>query len=58
MMDLSLDGREVCVRLRHDVWQLKEPGTLCLSREQVALLRMHLNQLIDSIELADPDEDG
>ena len=28
MMDVQVDGRDVIVRLRDDVWQLEEPGTL------------------------------
>ena len=58
MMDLRLDGRDVCVRLRDDVWQLEEPGTLCLTPAQVQHLRLHLNQLVDAVELAEEHEDG
>lgn len=58
MIDLSTDGREVCVRLRDDVWQLSEPGTLCLTPAQVQHLRFHLNQLVDSVELTQEHEDG
>lgn len=45
MMDVSYEGREVCVRLRDDVWVMEEPGTLCLTRTQAQLLRLHLNEL-------------
>ena len=58
MMELSYDGHEVCVRLRDDVWQLSEPGTICLTPAQVQHLRFHLNQLVDAVELADEHEDG
>jgi hypothetical protein len=58
MMQLSYDGHEVCVRLRDDVWQLSEPGTICLTPAQVQHLRFHLNQLVDAVELADEHEDG
>lgn len=57
-MDVRVDGRDVCVRLRDDVWQLEEPGTLCLTPAQVQHLRLHLNQLVDSVELAEEHEDG
>ena len=57
-MQLSYDGHEVCVRLRDDVWQLSEPGTICLTPAQVQHLRFHLNQLVDAVELADEHEDG
>jgi hypothetical protein len=57
MMDVRAEGREVCIRLKDDVWQLEEPGTLCLTRDQAYYLRAHLNALganfIDEIE-----EDG
>ena len=58
MIDLHKDGRDVCVRLRDDVWQLSEPGTLCLTPEQVQHLRFQLNQIVDSVELAEEHEDG
>ena len=58
MMDLRLDGRDVCVTLRDDVWQLEEPGTLCLTAAQVQHLRFQLNQLVDVIELLEEHEDG
>jgi hypothetical protein len=45
MMDLRTDGRDVCIRLRDDVWQMEEPGTLCLTRDQAYFLRAHLNAL-------------
>jgi hypothetical protein len=57
MMDLKTEGREVCIRLKDDVWVLEEPGTLCLSMEQAYYLRAHLNSL--SAALLDvPEEDG
>jgi hypothetical protein len=57
MMDLKTEGREVCIRLKDDVWVLEEPGTLCLSMEQAYYLRAHLNSL--SAALFDvPEEDG
>ena len=58
MMDLRLDGRDVCVTLRDDVWQLEEPGTLCLTRTQLQHLRFELNQLIDVVPLDGEPEDG
>jgi hypothetical protein len=58
MMDLSKDGRDVCVRLRDDVWQIGEPGTLCLTPSQVQHLRMHLNQLVDALDMVEDPEDG
>jgi hypothetical protein len=57
-MDLSKDGRDVCVRLRDDVWQIGEPGTLCLTPSQVQHLRMHLNQLVDALDMVEDPEDG
>lgn len=45
MIDVNWDGRDVQVRLRDDVWQLEEPGTLSLTRTQAQLLRLHLNEL-------------
>ena len=56
MMDLRMDGRDVCVRLRDDVWQMEEPGTLCLTRDQAYFLRAHLNALGHSY--FDEPEDG
>ena len=58
MMDVRLDGRDVCVTLRDDVWQLEEPGTLCLTRTQLQHLRFGLNQLIDVVPLDGEPEDG
>jgi hypothetical protein len=58
MMQLSYDGHEVCVRLRDDVWQLSEPGTICLTPAQVQHLRFHLNQLVDAVALQEEHEDG
>jgi hypothetical protein len=56
MMDVRMDGRDVCVRLRDDVWQMEEPGTLCLTRDQAYFLRAHLNALGHSY--FDEPEDG
>jgi hypothetical protein len=56
MMDLHAEGREVCIRLRDDVWQLSEPGTLCLTRDQAIYLRAHLNAL--GATFIDEPEDG
>ena len=56
MMDVGWDGREVVVRLRDDVWQLGEPGTLCITREQAYYLRAHLNAL--DAAFYDEPEDG
>jgi hypothetical protein len=56
MMDLSMDGRDVRLRLRDDVWQLEEPGTLILSREQALYVRAHLNALANAT--FDEPEDG
>jgi hypothetical protein len=58
MMQVSMDGRDVCVRLNDDVWQLSEPGTICLTPAQVQHLRFHLNQLVDAVELQEEHEDG
>jgi len=58
MIDVTRDGRDVCVRLKDDVWQLSEPGTLCLTLAQVQHLRFQLNQIVDSVELAEEHEDG
>jgi len=55
---VRLDGRDVCVTLRDDVWQLEEPGTLCLTRTQLQHLRFELNQLIDVVPLDGEPEDG
>ena len=56
MMDLRTDGRDVCIRLRDDVWQMEEPGTLCITRDQAYFLRAHLNALGNSY--FDEAEDG
>ena len=59
MMDLKNEGRDVCVTLRDDVWQLEGPGTLCLTRKQAQLLRLHLNELSVRIDLDELEpEDG
>jgi hypothetical protein len=56
MMDLRWDGRDVIIRLRDDVWQMEEPGTLNLTRDQALYLRAHLNAFSDAY-LYEP-EDG
>jgi hypothetical protein len=56
MMDLHAEGREVCIRLKDDVWQLLEPGTLCLTRDQAIYLRAHLNAFTNAY--FDEPEDG
>lgn len=58
MMEMKWDGREVIVRLRDDVWQLEEPGTLNLTRTQAQMLRVHLNQLAVSHNYEQEPEDG
>jgi hypothetical protein len=57
MMDVSVDGRDVIVRLRDDVWQLEEPGTLYMTRAQWLVLRRALNELTVAY-LVDEPEDG
>lgn len=58
MMEVTTQDREVLVRLRHDVWALQEPGTLCLTRDQAWLLRAHLNELNQAWENEEDPEDG
>ena len=59
MMDLRMDGRDICLRLRDDVWQMEEPGTLCITREQAIYLRAHLNALMNAYpDFYDEPEDG
>jgi hypothetical protein len=58
MMDLHFDGRDVTVRLRDDVWQVGEPGTLSLTRTQAQVLRLHLNELNGYTPLDSEPEDG
>ena len=58
MIDVNWDGREVTVRLRDDVWSMLEPGTLCLTRKQAQILRLHLNQLATVPEFEQEPEDG
>jgi hypothetical protein len=58
MMDVNWDGREVTVRLKDDVWGMLEPGTLCLTRKQAQILRLHLNQLATIPEFDHEPEDG
>jgi hypothetical protein len=57
MMDVRVDGRDVTVRLRDDVWQLEEPGTLYLTRDQWMMLRRELNELTVAYLIDEP-EDG
>ncbi len=58
-MDLRMDGRDICLRLKDDVWQIGEPGTLCITREQAIYLRAHLNALMNAYpDLYDEPEDG
>lgn len=45
MMDVSVDGREVTVKLLDDVWQLEGPGTIVFTTTQAQLLRRSLNEL-------------
>jgi len=58
MMDVQVDGREVIVRLRDDVFQMVEPGTLCLTLTQAATLRRALNSLDNHHSLDAEPEDG
>jgi hypothetical protein len=58
MMNIQLDGRDVVVTLRDDVWQLEEPGTLYLTRTQAQILRRGLNALDDYFPLDAEPEDG
>ena len=58
MMDLQWDGRDIRVRLRDDVWQVEDPGTLSLTRTQAQMLRVHLNELAVSHQYEQEPEDG
>jgi len=58
MMDVQVDGREVIVRLRDDVWGMLEPGTLCLTATQAQMLRRSLNELNAFHPLDAEPEDG
>lgn len=58
MMDVQVDGREVRVRLKDDVFQMEEPGTLCLTTKQAQMLRLSLNSLNDFQPLDEEPEDG
>jgi hypothetical protein len=58
MMNIQLDGRDVVVTLRDDVWQLEEPGTLYLTRTQAQILRRGLNSLDAHYPLDAEPEDG
>jgi hypothetical protein len=57
-MNIQVDGREVIVTLRHDVWAMSEPGTLCLTRTQAQMLRRGLNSLDAYYPLDAEPEDG
>jgi len=57
-MDVQIDGRDVIVRLTHDVWQLEEPGTLSMTRTQAQMLRRSLNELDNYFPLDAEPEDG
>ena len=57
-MDVKADGRDVNVRLHHDVWALEEPGTLSLTRTQAQTLRLHLNAWAAYTQFEDIEEDG
>lgn len=58
MMNIQVDGRDVIVTLRDDVWQLEEPGTLYLTRSQAQILRRGLNSLDEHSPLDAEPEDG
>ena len=58
MMDVRWDGRDVVVRLRDDVWQLEEAGTLSLTRRQAQVLRLHLNELNNQPSFEQEPENG
>ena len=58
MMDVQVSGREVTVRLKDDVWQLEEPGTLSLTATQAQMLRRSLNALNYYQPLDAEPEDG
>lgn len=58
MMDLKIDGRDVTVRLRDDVWVMEEPGTICFSMEQAHYLRRELNELSVAYLMDEAEEDG
>jgi len=58
MMDVQVEGREVIVRLTDDVWQMLEPGTLCLTVKQAQVLRRSLNALNHYQSLDEEGEDG
>jgi hypothetical protein len=58
MMNIQVDGRDVIVTLRHDVWQMVEPGTLSMTRTQAQMLRRGLNELDNYYPLDAEPEDG
>jgi hypothetical protein len=58
MMNIQIDGREVRVKLTHDVWQLEEPGTICFTLTQAAMIRRGLNSLDQHYPLDAEPEDG
>ena len=57
-MDVQVEGREVWVRLRDDVWAMEEPGTICFTLTQAAMLRRALNELDNHHSLDFEPEDG
>jgi len=58
MMDVQVDGRDVIVTLRDDVWAMEEPGTLSLTGTQAQMLRRSLNELNAFYPLDAEPEDG
>jgi hypothetical protein len=58
MMDVNVNGRDVNVRLRDDVWAMEEPGTICLTLEQAYYLRRELNELSVAYLVDEVEEDG
>ena len=57
-MNIQIEGREVRVRLADDVWALEEPGTICFTLTQAAMLRRGLNSLDQHFPLDAEPEDG
>ena len=57
-MDVQVEGREVRVRLMDDVFQMEEPGTVCLTMKQAQVLRRALNALNHYQSLDEEGEDG
>ncbi len=58
MMNIQIEGRDVIVTIRDDVWQMLEPGTLCMTRTQAQMLRRGLNELDAYYPLDAEPEDG